>query len=63
MFPGGDPTYLPAQAEGIAIKHDKANKIELPKVKKPRKDLTRKTLVVTIVTNKQVYMYMVVPRI
>ena len=39
VFPGGDPTYLPAQSEGIAIKHDEANKIELPKVKKPKKRL------------------------
>ena len=39
MFPGGDPTYLPAQSEGIAIKHDEANKIELPKLKKPMKRL------------------------
>ena len=39
VFPGGDPTYLPAQSEGIAIKHDEANKIELPKLKKPMKRL------------------------
>ena len=38
VFPGGDPTYLPAQSEGIAIKHDEANKIELPKLKRPRQD-------------------------
>ena len=34
VFPGGDPSYLPAQSEGIATKHDDANKIELPKLKK-----------------------------
>ena len=33
VYPGGDPSYLPAQAEGIAIKHDTANKVELPKLK------------------------------
>lgn len=33
VYPGGDPSYLPAQAEGIALKHDTANKIELPKLK------------------------------
>ena len=39
VFPGGDPAYLPAQSEGIAIKHDEANKIELPKLKKTMKRL------------------------
>lgn len=39
VFPGGDPSYLPAQSEGIAIKHDQANKVELPKIKKPKKRL------------------------
>lgn len=39
VYPGGDPTYLPAQSEGIAIKHDTAHKIELPKIKKPNKRL------------------------
>jgi hypothetical protein len=34
VYPGGDPSYLPAQSDGIAIKHDTANKILLPKVKK-----------------------------
>ena len=34
VFHGGDPSYLPAQIEGIIIKHDNANKIELPKWKK-----------------------------
>ena len=33
VYPGGDPSYLPAQAEGIALKHDTANKAELPKRK------------------------------
>ena len=33
VYPGGDPSYLPAQAEGIALKHDAANKVELPKLK------------------------------
>ena len=33
VYPGGDPSYLPAQAEGIALKHDTANRIELPKLK------------------------------
>lgn len=33
VYPGGDPSYLPAQAEGIAVKHDNANKVELPKLK------------------------------
>ena len=34
VYPGGDPSYLPAQSDGIATKHDAANKISLPKVKK-----------------------------
>ena len=33
VYPGGDPSYLPAQAEGIALKHDTANKVEIPKLK------------------------------
>ena len=33
VYPGGDSSYLPAQAEGIALKHDTANKVELPKLK------------------------------
>ena len=33
VYPGGDPSYLPAQAEGIALKHDDANRVELPKLK------------------------------
>tara|TARA_Y100000114_G_C11708474_1_gene302168 strand:- start:380 stop:802 length:423 start_codon:yes stop_codon:yes gene_type:complete len=33
VYPGGDPSYLPAQAEGIALKHDNANSVELPKLK------------------------------
>ena len=33
VYPGGDPSYLPAQAEGIALKHDTANRVELPKLK------------------------------
>ncbi len=33
VFPGGDSSYLPAQAEGIAVKHDNNNKVELPKLK------------------------------
>ncbi len=31
VYPAGDPSYLPAQAEGLALKHDNANKVELPK--------------------------------
>ncbi len=34
VYPAGDPSYLPAQSDGIATKHDNANKISLPKVKK-----------------------------
>jgi len=34
VYPGADPSYLPAQAEGLATKHDKTNKVELPKLKK-----------------------------
>jgi len=34
VYPGGDSSYLPAQSEGIAMKHDNANKIAMPKVKK-----------------------------
>ena len=34
VYPGGDPSYLPAQSDGIATKHDAANKISLPKIKK-----------------------------
>jgi hypothetical protein len=34
VYPGGDPSYLPAQSDGIATKHDETNKILLPKVKK-----------------------------
>lgn len=33
VYPGGDPSYLPAMAEGLAVKHDDANKTELPKLK------------------------------
>ena len=33
VYPGGDPSYLPAQAEGIELKHDTANKVALPKLK------------------------------
>tara|TARA_R100001510_G_C7597968_1_gene165452 strand:- start:16 stop:438 length:423 start_codon:yes stop_codon:yes gene_type:complete len=33
VYPGGDPSYLPAQAEGIALKHDNVNRVELPKLK------------------------------
>ena len=33
VYPGGDPSYLPAQSEGIAIKHDDLHRIELPKLK------------------------------
>ncbi len=33
VFPGGDSSYLPAQSEGIAVKHDELNKVELPKLK------------------------------
>ena len=39
VYPGGDPSYLPAQVDGILIKHDsmfekKEPKIKLPKLKK-----------------------------
>lgn len=34
VYPGGDSSYLPAQIDGIAMRHDEANKILLPKVKK-----------------------------
>lgn len=33
VYPGGDPSYLPAQSEGLALKHDTANKVEMPKLK------------------------------
>tara|TARA_A200000159_G_C7306241_1_gene332495 strand:- start:712 stop:1134 length:423 start_codon:yes stop_codon:yes gene_type:complete len=33
VYPGGDPSYLPAQSEGLALKHDTANKVEIPKLK------------------------------
>ena len=33
VYPAGDPSYLPAQVEGLALKHDTANKVELPKLK------------------------------
>jgi len=33
VYPAGDPSYLPAQAEGIALKHDDANRVEPPKLK------------------------------
>ena len=33
VYSGGDSSYLPAQAEGLALKHDNANKVELPKLK------------------------------
>ena len=33
VFQGGDPSYLPARAEGLALKHDNANKRETPKLK------------------------------
>lgn len=38
VYPGGDPTYLPAQSEGIATKHDQANKVSYPKIKKKNID-------------------------
>ncbi|MDB4349020.1 hypothetical protein OAA64_01715 [bacterium] len=34
VYPGGDPSYLPAQSEGIAVKHDTANKPKPLKIKK-----------------------------
>ena len=36
VYPGGDSSYLPAQADGIAEKHDLANKIKVvfPKAQK-----------------------------
>ena len=44
VYPGADSSYLPAQAEGLALKHDNANKTELPKLKKkaPSPTQTRK---------------------
>ncbi len=33
VFPNGDSSYLPAQSEGLALKHDSVNKIDLPKLK------------------------------
>ena len=33
VYPDADSSYLPAQAEGIALKHDIANKVDLPKLK------------------------------
>ena len=33
VYPGADSSYLPAQAEGLAMKHDTSSKIELPKLK------------------------------
>lgn len=33
VYPGADSSYLPAQAEGLALKHDNANKVDLPKLK------------------------------
>lgn len=33
VYPDADSSYLPAQAEGLALKHDNANKVELPKSK------------------------------
>ena len=33
VYPGADSSYLPAQAEGLALKHDASNKTELPKLK------------------------------
>ena len=32
VYPDADSSYLPAQAEGIALKHDIANKVDLPKL-------------------------------
>lgn len=32
VFPGGDPSYLPAESEGLAIKHDQAKKPRPPKL-------------------------------
>ena len=34
VYPGGDSTYLPAHADGIAQKHDTANKPKPSKIKK-----------------------------
>ena len=42
VYPGGDPSYLPAMAEGLAVKHDNANKIELPKTKTKYKNTFKK---------------------
>jgi len=33
VYPGGDPSYLPAQVEGLILKHDAEHKIKLPKIK------------------------------
>ena len=34
VYPGGDPSYLPAQSDGLALKHDAANKSKPFKTKK-----------------------------
>ena len=34
VYPGGDASYLPAQADGLALKHDDSNKSKPFKVKK-----------------------------
>lgn len=34
VYPGGDSSYLPAQSDGLALKHDAANKPKPPSLKK-----------------------------
>ena len=40
VYPGADSSYLPAQSQGLAMKHDEANKVELPKLKSNRSSKT-----------------------
>jgi hypothetical protein len=40
VYPGADPSYLPAQSEGVATKHDNANKPKPLKIKKKFLDIT-----------------------
>ena len=41
VYPGGDSSYLPAHIEGVALKHDNANKLKQPKVA-PKKSILDK---------------------
>ena len=44
VFQGGDPSYLPAHVDGIIMKHDEANKPEMPKLRKTKDNKTNKGL-------------------